>query len=89
MPNSLPPPAGNILTIATFNAMAKLVSLENAICTEVRRELEVARAKYGEHFELLCIEGSWGDAIDDRKALQLLRSMNRTGSIYAKVICRA
>ncbi|EHK56880.1 hypothetical protein [Allomesorhizobium alhagi] len=68
--------------------MADPISLDDTIRSEVRREMEIARAKYGENFELLCIEGSWGDTIDDRKALQLLRSLNRTGSIYAKVICR-
>ncbi|NGO50407.1 hypothetical protein [Allomesorhizobium camelthorni] len=68
--------------------MADPIPLDDAIRSEVRREMEIARAKYGEHFELLCIEGSWGDTIDDRKALQLLRSLNRTGSIYAEVICQ-
>ncbi|WP_394887530.1 hypothetical protein ACG873_21770 [Mesorhizobium sp. AaZ16] len=64
-----------------MTADAELVSLEEALREKVRRELEIARAKYGEHFELLCIEGSRGDTIDDRKALQLLRSLNRTGSM--------
>ena len=68
--------------------MADSIPLNDAIRAGVRRELEIARAKYGNHFELLCIEGSWGDTIDGRKALQLLRTLNRTGSMYAKVICR-
>jgi hypothetical protein len=71
-----------------MTADAELVSLEEALREKVRRELEIARAKYGEHFELLCIEGSWGDTIDDRKALQLLRTLNRNGTMYAEVICQ-
>lgn len=65
-----------------------IVPLDHATHAAVCREMEIARAKYGDHFELLCIEGSWGDTIDDRKALQLLRALNRTGSMYAQVICR-
>jgi hypothetical protein len=80
--------AGNILAAAPFRAMAGLVPLDDAIRAAARREIEFARAKYGDHFELLCIEGSWGDTIDDRKALQLLRTLNRIGTMYAKVICR-
>jgi hypothetical protein len=68
--------------------MVEPISLEYAIRAEVRRELEIARAKYGEHFELLCIEGSCGDTIDDGKALELLRTLNRTGSMYSEVICQ-
>jgi hypothetical protein len=68
--------------------MAELVPLDEAIRAEIRRELEIARAKYGETFEVLCIEGSWNDTIDDRKALQLLRTLNRTGSMYSEVICQ-
>ncbi|EHK53466.1 hypothetical protein [Allomesorhizobium alhagi] len=63
-------------------------NVEYAIRAEVRRELEIARAKYGEHFELLCIEGSYGDTIDDGKALELLRTLNRTSSMYSEVICQ-
>jgi hypothetical protein len=70
-----------------FKVMADPIPLEDAIRAQVRREMEIARAKYGENFEMLCLEGSWGDTIDDRKALQLLRSLNRTGSIYGEVIC--
>jgi hypothetical protein len=68
--------------------MVEPIPLDDAISSEVRRELEIARAKYGDDFELLCIEGSWGDTIDDRKALELLRTLNRTGSMYSEVICR-
>jgi hypothetical protein len=71
-----------------MTADAEIVSLEEALRGEVRRELEIARAKYGESFEVLCIEGSWGDTIDDRKALELLRTLNRTGSMYSEVICQ-
>jgi hypothetical protein len=79
---------GTFLPARSLKAMVEPISLEDAIRAEVRRELEIARAKYGEHFELLCIEGSGGDTIDDRKALELLRTLNRTGSMYSEVICR-
>jgi hypothetical protein len=43
-----------------------------------------ARAK----FDVLCIEGSWGDTLSDRMRLRLLSTLNRTGSMYAEVIYR-
>jgi hypothetical protein len=66
-----------------------VVPLDKAIHAEMVRELEIAKAKYGKHyFEVLCIEGGWGDTLDDRQALRLLRSLNRTGSMFWAVICR-
>lgn len=67
-----------------------VISFDEAIRAEIRRELGIARTKYGDqHFELLCIEGSWGDTLDDHYVLRLLKAFNRYGSIYAEVVCRA
>ncbi|WP_353642490.1 hypothetical protein [Mesorhizobium sp. WSM2239] len=69
---------------------AEIVPLDDDIKAKIRRQIAIARTKYGPRdFALLCIEGSWGDTLDDRKTLAMLRSLNRTGSIYKKVICRA
>jgi hypothetical protein len=66
-----------------------VVSLDKAMRAEIRREMDIAKVKYGEdHFEVLCIEGSWGDTLDNRQTLQLLKALNRTGSIFKEVICR-
>jgi hypothetical protein len=59
---------------------------EGEIRTEIVRE---SKTRYGgDRFEVLCIEGSWGDTLDDRQTLQLLKALNRTGSIFREVICR-
>lgn len=73
-----------------MNRHAKIVPPnEDGIKSEILRQIAIARTKYGPRdFALLCIEGSWGDTLDDRKTLSMLRSLNRTGSIYKKVICR-
>jgi hypothetical protein len=68
---------------------AEIVPLDGDIKAEIRRQMAIARTKYGPRdFALLCIEGSWGDTLDDRETLAMLRSLNRTGSIYKKVIGR-
>jgi hypothetical protein len=65
-------------------------SLEEAVRAEIGREMKIAKAKYGaDHFEVLCIEGGWGHSLDDRQTLEMLRYLNRSGSIYREVICRA
>lgn len=66
-----------------------VLSLDKAMRAEIVREMNIAKAKYGEnHFEVLCIEGSWGETPDDRQTLQLLKALNRTGSIFQEVICQ-
>jgi hypothetical protein len=66
-----------------------VVSLDNAMHAEIRRELEIAKAKYGDdRFEVICIEGGWCDTLDDHQALRLLWALNRTGSIFQEVICQ-
>ena len=42
------------------------------INAEIDRELEIAKARWGETFELKCLEGSRGDTIDDPTRAALL-----------------
>jgi hypothetical protein len=37
---------------------------------------------------VLCLEGSWCDTLDDRQTLEMLRYLNRTGSMFSRVVCR-
>jgi hypothetical protein len=61
--------------------------LDEAVRAAVRHEMAIAKAKYGEdHFEVICIEGSRGDTLDDRQTLRLLRALNRTGSMVQEFI---
>jgi hypothetical protein len=51
--------------------------------------LAKAKARFGDDFKVLCLEGSWGDTLGDRQTLKMLRHLNRTGSIYREIISRA
>ena len=54
---------------------------------EIDAELNAAKAKYGcNDFELLCLEGSRGDTLDDEQLLLMLRHFNRTGLAYGGII---
>ena len=61
---------------------ARIVRMDVALHWLVKIELEQCRARWGECFELLCLERNWGEALDDRQVLRLARRLNRTGSIY-------
>jgi hypothetical protein len=56
--------------------------------SEIGREMKIAKAKYGADHFVLCIEGGWGHSLDDRQTLEMLRYLNRSGSIYREVIGR-
>jgi hypothetical protein len=45
-------------------------------------------AELGADQQLLGAIAIWADGEDDERVLNQLRSHNRTGSIYKKVICR-
>ena len=54
---------------------------------EIDAELKAAKAKYGSNdFELLCLEGSRGETLDDERLLQMLRHFNKTGSAYGGIV---
>jgi hypothetical protein len=68
---------------------AEIVPLDDAIKAEIRGQIAIARTKFGPRdFALLCIERTWGDTLDDRKALAMLRSLNRNGSTYKRIVCQ-
>lgn len=60
---------------------------DEAVRGEIRRELAVARAKHGNSWEVQSVVNSWGDTMDDREILTAIRLFNRTGSMFAGVIC--
>ena len=62
----------------------KIVRMDVALHWLAKIELEQCRAKWGESFELLCLERNWGEALDDRQVLRLARRLRRTGSIYGQ-----
>lgn len=55
----------------------------------IEHEAAEAAAKYGENcFDLICIMSSRGDTLSDNEALDMLRHLNRHGSIFTRVICQ-
>ncbi len=58
-----------------------------AVKVEIRRELAIARAKRGNDWQVQSIENSWGDTMDDRETLRDIHHLNRTGSMFTRVIC--
>jgi hypothetical protein len=63
---------------------SNIVRLADALPLLIRAELDLCRARWGEDFQLLCLERNWGEALDDRQVLRLARLLNRTGSIYGQ-----
>ena len=53
---------------------------------EIDREIEIAKARWGETFELTCLQGSRGDTLDDDDLLRMLRYFTEHGTIYSRVI---
>lgn len=76
--------AGTNLTAVYSLDMSKtaVISLDEAVRCEIRRELAVAGAKLGNSWEVQSIVNSW-----DRETLAAIRLFNRTGSMFADVIC--
>lgn len=61
----------------------------NLINRRIDDELAKAKAKYGpRHFDIIVLEGSRGDTIDDGALLDALRQLNRAGSRYKAVLKR-
>ena len=61
-----------------------VVYMEEALRRQVHRKLMLARRKWGNRFDLLCLEVSLGKTLDDRTALRLLRVFDGTGSIFGQ-----
>ncbi|RWK48113.1 hypothetical protein [Mesorhizobium sp.] len=64
-----------------------VICLDEAVRGEIRRELAVVRTKHGNRWEVQSIANSWGDTMDDRETSAAIRLFNRTGSMFAGVIC--
>ena len=56
---------------------SNIVRLADALPLLIRAELDLCRARWGENFQLLCLERNWGEALDDRQVLRLARLLNR------------
>jgi len=55
---------------------------------EIDRELERAKARWGETFELQCLEGSRGDTLSDEDILRMLRYFSDHGIVYSRVLAK-
>lgn len=58
---------------------SEVIAFDLAVKRIIRRELAVARRKWGAKFDLICIEQSWGHTLGDMKMLATIRGFNRTG----------
>jgi len=56
------------------------------INAEIDRELQRAKARWGETFELKCLEGSRGDTLSDEDILRMLRYFQVHGTVYSRVL---
>jgi len=59
-----------------------IVRMDTALHWMVKVELDRCHARWGDCFELLCLERNWGRALNDRQVLRLARRLHSTGSIY-------
>lgn len=51
------------------------------INAQIDRELEIAKTRWGESFELKCLEGSGGDTLSDENPLRTLRYFIEHGTV--------
>ncbi len=66
--------------------MGKVTPLKEAARAEIATELARARARFGDdNIEVMAIEGTWGDTMDNREVLVALRKLNRRGSLFDDV----
>jgi hypothetical protein len=61
---------------------SEVIRFDLAVKRIIRRELAEAHQKFGNRFDLLVIEQSWGEALDDMKMLSVIRRFNRTGTFF-------
>ena len=54
----------------------------------INPELAAAKTRWGETFELKCLEGSRGDTLDNEDVLRMLRYFREHGTVYARVLAR-
>jgi|SRR3954454_5966740 len=65
-----------------LDEQSDIIRFDLAIKRIIRRELAEAHGKWGNRFDLVCIEQSWGDKLDDLQMLSAIRTFNRTGSFF-------
>jgi hypothetical protein len=58
------------------------------INTAIDREIEFAKARWGETRELICLQGSRNRILDDKELLRMLRYFWLHGTVYAYVLAR-
>jgi hypothetical protein len=81
-------PAGTNLIAEYSEVMESTVmDSDDAIKREIRRELAIAKAKRGNDWQVQALENGWGDTMDDRETLKIIRRLNGTGSMFARIIC--
>ena len=59
---------------------------EDDINADIERELEIAKARWGENLELKCLEGSRGATLSDEDLLLMLRYFSEHGTVHSRVI---
>jgi hypothetical protein len=61
----------------------EVIRFDMAVKRIIRRELAAAHRKWGDRFDLLRIEQSWGRTLDDMEMLSVIRRFNRSGIFFA------
>ena len=61
---------------------SEVIRFDLAVKRIIRRELAEAHRKFGNRFDLLVVEQSWGYTLDDMKMLSVIRRFNRTGTFF-------
>ena len=50
---------------------------------EIKTEMNLALLKYGpKNLEIMVIQESWGETMNDAQVLAALRKLNKTGSVF-------
>ena len=49
---------------------------------------QIAKARWGETFELKCLEDSRSDTLDDADILRMLRYFTDHGTVYPRVLAK-
>ena len=60
--------------------------LKADIGVQIDRELKIAKARWGNTFELKCLEGSRGDTLSDEALLRMLHYFHEHGAVCSRVI---
>jgi hypothetical protein len=65
--------------------MAELLRIDQVIDTAIEHEIAKAKLKFGAcRLDVIALQGSRGDTMDNRRLLRALRFLNRTGSRFSR-----